>query len=142
MKRLILCFILIQSPLAFSQSDDDLPSAEKQGLKDTQQFLRNKQERNAFIKKDPKAKDIDTKVEALTGSGADKEEVYDISARVMEKVTAEAKGDPEKMQTLLLEASSNPKAFYEKYFSAEDKKKTKALADKIEKKKGSVPRGH
>lgn len=138
----MLCSILIHSPVTFSQTVDDLPAAEQEGLKKTQEFLRNKKERSTFIKNDKKAKEIDAKVEALAGSGADKEEIYDISARVMEKVTAEAKGDPERMQMLLLEASNNPKAFYDKYFSAEDKKRTSALANKIEKKKGSVPSGN
>ncbi len=97
-------------------------------------MLTNPSERNAAIKNDKKALETDAKVEALTGSGKNKEEVYDIAAKVMEAITVESKGDPAKMQQMLLEAQSNPQAFYNKFFSEDDKNRVRNLASDIEKK--------
>ena len=101
-------------------------------------MLTNPAERNAAIKSDKKALEVDQKVEALTGSGKNKEEIYDIASKVMEAITVESKGDPEKMQQLLMEAQSNPQAFYNKYFSESDKARVRSLAQDIEKKGGKV----
>lgn len=134
MKQLILCLALLSS-----YSHADLDSHEQQGLKDTQRMLRSKSERDEAIKDNKAAKDIDTKVEALTGSGKGKEEIYDLSAQVFEAVTKEANGDPQKMQQLLFEAQSHPQEFYNKYFSAEQKAKVHSLANDIERRGGANP---
>jgi|GEM_PF-5666740 len=134
MKVIIFCLSLIHA-VAYA----DLDQHEQQGLKDTQRLLTNPSERNAAIKNDKKALETDQKVEALTGAGKNKEEIYDIAAKVMEAITVESKGDPEKMQKLLLEAQGNPQAFYDKYFSAAEKERVRNLANDIEKKGNKVP---
>jgi hypothetical protein len=133
MKTLFLCLSLVHV-FAYAELDKD----QTQGLKDTQRLLTNPTERNAAIKGDKKALDVDQKVEALTGSGKNKEEIYDIAAKVMEAIAVESKGDPEKMQQLLMEAQSNPQAFYSKYFSEADKARVRNLAQDIEKKGSKV----
>ena len=45
----------------------------------------------------------------------------------------------EQMQQLLLEAQSNPQAFYNKYFSEADKARVRSLANDIEKKGAKNP---
>lgn len=136
MKIILVLLILIHSGPSLAQSKHILGSAEQEGLDKTQDLLRNKSERDKFIRTSPAASDIDRKVDKLTGGGAEKEEVYDIAARVMEKVAQEAKGDPELMKQLLLKASANPKGFYETYFSEEDRRRVKKIADSIDKKQG------
>lgn len=129
MRVLLASLILIQL-----SAHADLDNHEQQGLKDTKQLLTNPKERNEIIKTDKTASEVDKKVEALTGSGKDKEELYGIASEVMEKIAIESKGDSQKMQQLLLEAQANPQKFYEKYFSAAQKTRVKNLASEIEKK--------
>jgi hypothetical protein len=138
MKAALLSLILIHSFVSHAGDKSKLPSAEREGLQKTQDFLRNKHDRDSFIKGDQKATDVDRKVEALTGGGADKEQIYDIAAKVMEKIAIETNGNPELMQKLMLEAEKDPQAFYNRYFSAEAKKQTRGLAESIEKKQGKI----
>lgn len=129
MRVLLASLILIQL-----SAHGDMDKHEQQGLKDTKQLLTNPIERNEVIKTDKTAIEVDKKVEALTGSGKEKEELYGIASEVMEKIAVESKGDPQKMQQLLSEAQANPQKFYDKYFSAAQKTRVKNLASEIEKK--------
>ena len=113
---------------AFAGLDAD----QKKGLEQTKTFLKNKGERQKEIDKDPKAKDIDNKVDALAGTPENKEEMYDLASQLVEKIALEANGDADKMQRMLMEAQKNPKAFYEKYFDESQKSKVRGLATKIE----------
>lgn len=116
----------------------DMGAAEQQGLQDTQGLLRSKSQREEYFKKDAKAKEMGDKVQTLTGSGADQEQVYDLAAQIMEKITKESNGDPAKMQKLLEDAQKNPQAFYDRYFSAEQKAQVRDVANKIQKKGAAV----
>jgi hypothetical protein len=128
--RILLLIVVIA---VSNVSNAELDEHQKKGLKDTQDLLRNKKAREKAIGSDAKAKEADAKAGALAGSPENKEEMYDLAAQVMDKITTEANGDPEKMQALMLEAQKNPKAFYEKYFTAEQKANLRNLANKIEK---------
>ena len=138
MKNLLLCLTLILTP-GFAHAQ--LGTHERQGLDDTKGLLKDKKQRDDFIKTDKKAQDVDAKVDALAGSSQNKEEIYSISADVMEKLTQETNGDPDKMKVILELATKDPKAFYEKYFDAKSKERVRGVANEIEK-KGSpaVPR--
>jgi hypothetical protein len=103
-------------------------------------MLRSSSERSKAIKGDKQAEDIDAKVDALVGSDKNKNETYDLSSGVLEKVAAEAKGDPDKMQMLLQEAQANPQKFFDKYFSAEQKARVRGLAREIEKNGSARPK--
>ena len=129
MRALLVSLILIQL-----SAHADMDEHEQQGLKDTKQLLTNPKERAEIIKGDKTATEVDKKVEALTGSGNNKEELYGIASEVMEKIAVESKGDSQKMQQLLMEAQANPQKFYDKYFSAAQKTRVKNLASEIEKK--------
>ena len=125
----LLCLSLIH----FAAAAGDLDAHSKKGVEDTQKLLRSSSERSKAIKGDKQAEDVDAKVDALVGSDKNKDEIYDLSAGVLEKVAAEAKGDPDKMQLLLQEAQANPEKFFEKYFSADQKTRVRGLAHDIEK---------
>lgn len=114
---------------------------ERKALKQTQELLKDSAQRAAAVRRDPKAQEMDKKVEALAGSPENKAEIYDISAQVMGKITTEANGDPVKMQQIMLEAQKNPKAFYEKYFDVDQKAKVRGLASQIEKNRPSTGKG-
>lgn len=136
MKALALCLILIHLP-ALAQLDEH----QTKGLEDTKEMLVNPAQRKEAIKGDKKALEMDAKVDALAGSSENKEEIYSIAAQVMDKITAECKGEPTCMQKLLLGAQADPKAFHDKYFDKTQQDRVRGVANKIERKKGSsLPR--
>ncbi len=128
MKMLAVCFILIPF---FAHAQLDVH--QRKGLDDTKSLLKDKKQRDDFIKTDKAAQEVDAKVDALAGSAKNKQEIYSISADVMEKLTNEAKGDPEKMKQILEMAQKNPKAFYEKYFDHNAQQRVRGVANEIEK---------
>jgi hypothetical protein len=134
MRMLLAGLILIQV-----SAHADLDEHQQNGLRDTKQMLVDPKARNEAIRNDKKAQDVDQKVEALTGAGKNKEEVYGIASEVLEKIATEAKGDPEKMQKILLEAQKDPETFYKKYFNGQQQQRVKGLASEIEKKKAPAP---
>lgn len=136
MKTLITCLILIQfTTVARAELDQD----QQKGLYDTQNLLKSSSQRQEYFKKDPRAKDMDNRVDALAGSKDSKQNIYELSSDLMEKITTESNGDPGKMQQLLNEAQKNPEAFYNRYFSPEQKVRLKQIADKIDAQKARIP---
>lgn len=129
MKRILFGLVLIHTVAAA-----ELDKHQQKGVQDTQNMLKSPHQRNEAIKNDATAKEVDAKVDALTGGGQTKEDVYGLASEIFEKVAAEAKGDPEKMQQLLMEAQSNPQKFYDKYFTEAQKAKVRGIANKTEKK--------
>lgn len=124
---LLLSFIMIHG---FAHAD--LDQHDEQGLRDTQQFLKTPKDREEFLKTDPKARSVDKKVESLSGSSKNKEEIYGIAADVFEKIVRETNGDTQKMQKLLEEAQANPEKFYQKYFDDNAKARVRGVATDIE----------
>ncbi len=111
----------------------ELDANSHSALESTKSLLTTPTERQKAISQDPKARDVDKKVDALAGGSENKEDIYKLAAEIMDKIVQETNGDPEKMKQMMHEAESNPKAFYEKMFSAEQKAKARAVANKIEK---------
>ncbi len=127
--RIILIILFAISFSAHAQLDQH----QRQGLEDTKTLLKDKKQRDDFIKTEKKAQEVDAKVDALAGTSKNKEEIYGISAEVMEKLTVETGGDPAKMQKILDEAMRNPEAFYNKYFDDKAKARVRGVATDIEK---------
>src|SRR5665213_1196105 len=127
----VISFLLIlaaANPALAQELDKDQVTA----LNQTKDLLKDPVERQKAINLDPKAKDIDNKVNALAGTGANKEAIYDVASQLMDKIAADAHGDPEKMQELMSEAAKNPEAFRNKYFSEDQKNQVRGIANKIE----------
>ena len=127
-----MTILLIYIVTVSSSAVAELDSSQTEALTNTQKLLRNTKERNKVIAADPKAQEADAKAGALAGSNQNKEEMYDISAELMEKIANDANGDPQKMQDLLKESQKDPQAFYEKYFSDAQKARVRGLANKME----------
>jgi hypothetical protein len=132
--KLLMVFSLF---FAFSQTSfADLDSSSSKALDQTQDLLRSKKQREAFIKKDKKAKEADQRVDKLTGGDASsKQELYDIAADVMKIVAEKAKKpngdvDVDKMNKLMMQYQANPEAFY-KQMTPEQKARIKKLGQKI-----------
>jgi hypothetical protein len=136
MRLLLILMFIIASPAIYA----DLDGNQQKALRDTQDLLKNPTERQKAINKDPRAKDVDSKAEALAGSQENKENMYGLAAQLMEKIATETNGDPEKMQQLMLEAQQNPQAFYNKYFDANQRDKVRDIANKAQGAKPSLDR--
>ena len=130
MRNIILSLILIHVT-AYAGLDDN----QKQGLQDTQKMLKSPSERQKAIAKDPKAREMDAKVDALAGTSENKEEMYGLASQLLEKIALKANGDPAKMQEMMLKAQQDPKAFYEEYFDESQKARVRGVANKIDSKK-------
>lgn len=129
MRSFTFVILIFLSLTAHAQLDQH----QRKGLDDTKNLLKDQRQRDEFIKSDKKAQEVDAKVDALAGSSKNKEEIYGISAEVMEKLTVETNGDPEKMQMILNEAMKNPEAFYNKYFDEKSKARVRGVATDIQK---------
>src|SRR3954471_101737 len=91
---------------------EELDPASKEGLSKTQEVLRDPKKRQEAIKGDKKAEEADARVQRLSGSPENTQKMYEISADIMENITKQSGGDPQKMQKLLEEAQKDPEAFY------------------------------
>ena len=130
--------ILILSHLS---AHAELDQHSQKGLNDTKALLKDPIERQKAVNADPQAKEVDAKVNALAGNEKNKEEIYDLATRLMEKITLESNGDAAKMQALLMEAQKNPQAFYDKMFSKEEKARVRGVAEKVERRKPNIGPG-
>lgn len=105
-------------------------------LKQTQDLLRNPQQRDSFIRGNEGAQKVDDNVKSLTGGNeAYTAEMYNIAADVLALVTERAKKpngeiDVEKMKRLMMEYQTNPEAFY-RQMTPEQRQRIKELGKKI-----------
>lgn len=97
-------------------------------MKQTQQLLKNREQRNHVIRQSPKAQSVDNSInEVVGGSDSHKEEVYNISSEVFGNFEGKS---PEEISGILEQASKDPESFY-KSLTPEQKKKISNLAEKI-----------
>jgi hypothetical protein len=131
---------LIGATISFGHVQaQELGVHESKGLKDTKRMLLDPNERAKAIKGDARAEEAHAKAESLAGSQANTEEMYAISAGLMDKITKETGGDPVKMQQLLNEAQKNPQAFYNRYMSDEERARVRSLSNDIQKRSPAAP---
>lgn len=109
---------------------DELDSASEIALSQTKTMLTDPKERDKAIGKDPSARKADKDVKDLAGSDQAAEAIYALSADIMETITRESKGDPNKMKDLLADAVRDPAGFAAR-FSPEQKAKLRSIADTI-----------
>lgn len=125
MRKIILLFLIFNGLSSFADEELD-------ALIETQKLLRDSARVQSEALQTPQAKRADRKA-SITALGKPelKQEIYNISSDLMSWLEQAAKGDPAKMQELMIEANKNPKAFYDRIPAAE-RTKIKALAEKIE----------
>ncbi len=117
--------------------DSGLDPASTDALQKTVQDLKSSSNRAVLVKQDPQAQAADAQVQALAGNPATSDALYGLSADVFEKIVKETSGDPQKMQEIIAQAKTNPAAFYQRYFGAQDKAKLQDLSRSI----ATVPGG-
>ena len=99
-------------------------------LSDTDEMLRDPALRKQGLAVSPTAGQVDKAVGKLAGSGENADAIYGLAADIMAKISAEADGDPVKMQQIMGEAAADPAKFAAKW-SAEDQGKLKAISDRL-----------
>lgn len=140
-------FAATAQTLTPSPSDAEKPSEVKaldavaqEALSETQKVMQHPRAREEFLKSSPQARDVDVRINMMGGiDESKKQEMYDISSQITAKVAEMAGGDPAKMQKILEEAKRDPAAFYQKFFTDEQRARVKELAKSVEKNQKSTP---
>lgn len=130
---ILTAFLLISEAHSHNMGKADMDSADQEALKQTQELLKNKTQRDQAIKDSPAAQQAADFVQQLTGGDQQmSEDIFALAAEVFSIVVQESKGDVNKMNLLLENFKKNPAQFAEKW-SPEQKSRLKSLADKLEK---------
>lgn len=120
-------FFICSSLSVYGQVDD----SDQQAVKQTQDFLKNKKERDEYKAKSKSAHQADDQLSALGFTEEESQAVYELSAEVFSGVAGEGGASPEKMLRILAEYQRNPASFASKW-TPEQKAKLKALAEKLD----------
>ncbi len=108
-------------------AQDDVDALQK-----TQELLKDAKAREAYAKEHPEAQNALDQVKKLGGTEGNSDEMFSISAEIMQSIVAESGGDVEKMQAMIAQATKNPEAFFNQ-LSADQKAKIRKVAGEIEK---------
>lgn len=131
-------FFFLSSAMAQQQKWDQ---HSEQALKETQDLLKNQEQRDKAVQSDPNAKATHSEVEKLSGSSQNTNAIYGLSAEIFESIARQSNGDPQVMQKLLQEAARNPEAFANSLTPAQ-REKLRGVAAGIEKKQNQSPPRH
>ena len=133
----LLVFVLISSFSFSNKAIAQTDQASDKALNDTQDLLRDKSKREELMKKDSKAREADSKVNAVTGGDSvNNQKLYDISADIMPSLMQTVGNDPTKAMELLQKAQTDPEGFY-KSLPPEVRAKIRGVAGDIESKEAS-----
>ena len=83
----------------------------QEALTATLRVLRDPALRSPAVAGSPRAAEIDTEVQALTGSPQLTQEFYDLAATIFEELAKSSGGDPNTMRETLERAAEDPAAF-------------------------------
>ena len=129
---ILFLFLLTLGQYSHSQINE-------KALSEAQQVLRSPSERQEVISKDKKAQQADQMAsEAVGHDPILKNEMYDLSADVLNHVMKTSNGDPAKAQELLMNAMKDPKKFMDS-LPAANQQKVRDIANSVEKKKNPKP---
>ncbi len=140
MVQISLFALILGSPfsdLAMAKDTQNLSdaAATQDALVQTKTLLRSRAKRNAYINENKEARQADTAAKMISDNPRHTDEIYDISADIMDQIVKETDGDVMKMQELLIKAAANPRAFHHR-LSPKHKARIRSLASEIEKDKG------
>lgn len=125
MKIFAAVFALLAAAPAFADAQTD------EALLQTQQMLRDQKAREAVAAKDPKAKAAHEQVKGLAGNAKNEQDMYELSAGVLEDMVKKTGGDSKELQEMLEKAQKDPAGFA-KSFSPEQQKQLKAIEQEID----------
>ena len=126
MRILILLSLILAVPTAGAQQHANDEHVQK-ALQQTQQQLRDKNEREKAVNENEKTKAADAYIDQV---GINKDETYDLTADIMADLVKQTEGDPKKLQELMEQAKRDPAAFA-RSLSPENQRKIQDLAKPI-----------
>ncbi|MBY0471433.1 hypothetical protein K2X30_09720 [bacterium] len=135
----ISSFVVVAFAISIHAWGAELDAASSKALEQTQKLLTNRAQRGEVIKDSPSARSVDQQVHTLTGNPQTADEVYQLSAAILEDLVKETGGDPVKMQAIVNGAQTNPNAF-EHHISDQNRSALKTLERKISNDPTSAPR--
>ncbi len=127
MQRLVIVLLILVGFVAHAENID---KASEEAIQNTSDVLNNKNAREKAVQGDPRSKAADDYAKAVTGGGQNLNEVYGLSSEIFEFLAKKYNGNPEELQKVLLEAGSNPEAFY-KSLPPEIRDKVRGMASKV-----------
>lgn len=129
----ISLFLSLVFSFAFNaHAELDKPSQE--ALEKTMEELKDPAKREQAFKENPKYKEGESGANLLVkGDAAQKQQIYELTAQVLQTLAQKANGDAAQMQDIVSKAQKDPAKFMEEYFSEEQKKQVRELAGQIEK---------
>ncbi|MBI3541678.1 MAG: hypothetical protein HY075_00165 [Deltaproteobacteria bacterium] len=137
--RILFALLVFVPSVALAGQGKELDAASTEALDKTKKLLADPKEREKAVAADARATDADQNArQAAGGSEANTQKLYELSAEVMDTITRESGGDPEKMQSLIADALKNPEAFAAK-FTPDQKARLKAIAEKAAPPPGAKP---
>jgi len=130
---------LAGSSSGFAVSGSGLDSASSDALQKTMSLLNSDIGRLQATHQSADAQAVDAQVKSLGGNPTNVDAIYGLASDVMNTVVERSGGDVTKMMKILQQAKDNPKGFYERYFSAEEKAKLRQLSKTISNSSSTVP---
>lgn len=118
--------LLMSSLSAFA---DDLDAASAEALQKTQALLKDSKQFDKAARENNESRAALGTLNNSLPQASDQQVAREIGSMAFEKITQEAKGDPEKMKQIMSELQSNPSAM-EKYLTPEAREKLRNLANK------------
>lgn len=133
--KMIFFKILLSITTLCSVATAKLDKDSEESLDSVKKELRSQKSREDGKKKYPNFQKVDDQIDHLTDSSPElKEDIYEISAQIMDSLVQKANGDETVLQKMILEAQKDPKSFFENLSEAE-KNQIRSVSSKIEIKK-------
>ena len=127
--KLFLCVLVFQSIAAA-----ELDNSSQEALDKTVKALKNPAEREKAFQENPKFKEGEAGADLLVkGNEAQKQQIYELAAKVLEGLAKKSDGDHVKMQEIVSKGSQNPSQFMQENLSADQLDQVRKLAAEIEK---------
>jgi hypothetical protein len=132
--------LFLSSLLLANTSIAELDGASQEALDKTMKAMVSPSEREKAFKDNPKYKEGEAGADMLVkGNEAQKQQLYELAAKVMQGLAEKSKGDPAAMQEIVSKGTKNPEQFLQENFTDEQKKQVRELAAEIEKSREPKP---
>lgn len=128
----IICISSLINAYNFNSAQAQaLDSASQEALQKTNDLLKDKKQREEFIKTDSQAQKANQYANEVAGSPENTQKVYDLSAQIFERLVKKYNGDVDKIKTVIEKAQKDPKGFAESEFNEGDLKALKELSRQL-----------
>ncbi len=130
LKLNLFLYILLFGSVALAELDN----SSQEALDKTVKAMTNPTEREKAFQENPKFKEGEAGADMLVkGNEAQKQQIYELAAKVLEGLAKKSDGDSEKMREMVSKGSQNPGQFMQENLSAEQLNQVRELAAEIEK---------